>query len=506
MRIDEAVTWRQGAALPKDRPRRLEDLCRQARDRAGTAVVFVDGDRGWSWDDLLGQSAALARAWRGRVRPGDRIAIVLPNGAAHLLVELAAWRLGAVAAPLAIGLTASQRQALIASLEPALQVGTDGLDAAAVLALSASGGDAGEAWIGGADDPCLILWTSGSGGRPRGVVLSQDNLCSQQAAYARLWPEVGPGDRLAGYLPWHHSFGALAERLWILSRGACFHVIPGQGRDHQAFLDALRQVRPTLFCSVPKLHGVAVAAGLPPAGLRWAFTAGAPLAPNLAAAYGDRGIPVVEGWGLTETGPSATITPPGRPWSPGIVGDPIPGAEVGVTAGGRILVGGPGVMLGYWRDETATAACIGMVDGRRCIDSGDLGAWTGSGLRLHGREDHQAKLANGEKVDLAAWELRLADLPGCRHAVVGADADLIALIEADPAVDDAELGRSLGRLNAAETVPWRRIRRLLRLGRALRCEDGDLTASHKVVRPAVWARYRAWTITGGPAFREIPIA
>src|SRR5690606_23182768 len=122
-------------------------------------------------------------------------------------------------------------------------------------------GDADLPWAGGPEDPCLILWTSGSGGRPRGVVLSQDNLCSQQAAYAQLWPEVGPGDRLAGYLPWHHSFGALAERLWILSRGACFHVIPGHGRDHEAFLEALRRVRPTLFCSVPKLHGIAVAAG-----------------------------------------------------------------------------------------------------------------------------------------------------------------------------------------------------------------------------------------------------
>jgi hypothetical protein len=117
------------------------------------------------------------------------------------------------------------------------------------------------------------------------VVLSQGNLCSQQAAFAMLWPEIGPGDRLAAYLPWHHSFGALAERLWSLSRGACLTVVPGGGRNRE--LSSRRcdreahGVHERAQDPCPGDGGGAVRRG----GLRWAFTAGAPLEPTVSAWY-----------------------------------------------------------------------------------------------------------------------------------------------------------------------------------------------------------------------------
>jgi len=500
MNVDAAVVWREGPPLVTDRPHTLEQLLAAAAVQADGAAVFTEEHgQAWTWPALEAASSRLAAAWAEVVTPGARVALLIGNGLAHLLAELAAWRLGAIPAPIAPLWGAERVAALLRLIEPALVID----DAAPVLASAQQRGSV--PWHAAQrDDPCLILFTSGSTGAARGVVLTHDNLCSQQAAFAALWPTFGPGDRVAGYLPWHHSFGALAERLWVLARGAHFHVIPGQGRDSAAFLATLARVQPTVFCSVPKLHAVAVAAGLPPDGLRWAFTAGAALPPGVAQAYADRGIPVVEGWGLTETGPSATITPHGRPWIPGVVGEPIPGVAVGIDRQGRILVRGPGVMHGYWRDAAATARCCTRdAAGRAVLDSGDMGSWTELGLQLTGRADHQLKLTNGEKLHVAGIEAALSGAPGVRHAIVTAEPELTVLLDAPASTDDAALVAVIAAYNADEIVPWRHLMRTVRIAGPLTVERGDLTASHKVARHAVIARYRAWLAGGGDEFRRL---
>ena len=498
------VTWRQGPALVSDRPRTLAGLCAAAAIQAQGRIVFTDETgRTWTWDQLLVASGRLAYAWSQQVRAGDRIAILVGNGWAHLLAELAAWRLGAIAAPLAAIWGDATCAELLARLEPALVVRSE-------AAVAAHGDQGPEApWYPAVPHTdCLILFTSGSTGAARGVVLSHDNLCSQQAAFAQLWPDFGRGDRVAGYLPWHHSFGALAERLWVLTRGAHFFTVPGGGRDRDAFLRTLATVRPTVFCSVPKLHAIAVAAGLPPAGLRWAFSAGAPLSAHVAQAYAARGIPVVEGWGLTESGPSATITPRERPWAPGIVGDPIPGVAVGIDAQQRVLIRGPGVMQRYWRDPVATKLCRVDAAGNDAagndgavLISGDLGRWTSMGLALHGRDDQQVKLANGEKIPVTVLESRFAALPGIIHVVITATPTLTALIEAETTLSDTDLLAHIATCHAADPIPWHHVQQVVRISDPLCIERGEITPSHKVVRSAVTARYQAWLAAGGPAFR-----
>jgi long-subunit acyl-CoA synthetase (AMP-forming) len=480
-----AVEWRHGAPLPVARPRTLPELIVAARARAGTATVLVDGGLAVTWPDLDAWSGRLAATWAARVAPGERIAIIAPNGLAHLLAELAAWRLGAVAVPLCAGFGAARLAALLALVAPRLLLlsaaplagipeGIAVLTPAEVQAAARSPGPGCERAVQ-PDDPCLIQFTSGSTGSPRGVVLSHDNLCSQQAAFALLWPAVGPGDRLAAYLPWHHSFGGLAERLWALARGARITVVPGGGRDHDALLATIKAVRPTVFMSVPKVHDLAIAAeAFAPGDLRWAFTAGAPLAPGLAAWYAARGIPLLEGWGLTEASPSCTITPLGGPHGAGVVGQPIPGVAVGVRrADGRILVRGPGVMRGYFRQESPCLA--GGV-----LDSGDLGAWVPQGLRLTGRADHQLKLPNGEKVCAAALERALLAQPGIAHAVVGVARDLVAVLDcpAGPATARA----ALVAVNAARTIPYERIATAVLLRQRPSVENGLLTPSLKIAR------------------------
>ena len=471
------INWRSGPPLPEQRPRTLPELCAAAALRAGDAVVLRDGARSATWPELLRWSGRLAAVWAATVAHGDRVAIDGANSLDHLLAELACWHLGAIAVPLNAGLPLAQRDLLLTEVEPVLiahqvpEAFTSGPQYARAVQPT---------------DPCLLLFTSGSGGAPRGVLLSHDNLCSQQAAFAMHWPEIGPGDRLASYLPWHHSFGALAERLWALCRGATITLVPGGGRDHAALVATILAVQPTVLMSVPKIHRLlsdVVTDTTWWRDLRWAFTAGAALGEREEAFYRARGIPVCEGWGLTECSPSATLTAPGAPRCPGVVGQPIAGVSVGVATDGRIHVAGPGVMLGYWRRTDATAAVLR----EGALDTGDLGTWTEHGLRLIGRADHTIKLANGEKVHLGELAQALEVHPGVRQAVVfSPDGEVLHALLAG-----AGAAAALTAVNAAEPLPWRRITAAWQLGVEPTVENGLLTPSHKIARNAWFAAQAA---------------
>ncbi len=513
--LGETIVWRHGPPLPEQRARTLAEHIARLSAAFGDQPVLDDGGRRLGRRELDAAAARLAGALQAQLPRGGRFAILVANGLPHLLAELAAWRLAAVAVPIFTGYPPARLREMLAAVAPAVVLaeaaGLAALAPAAALRLdperllaaafaSAPLGAAGAQRAVDADTPCLIQFTSGSSGTPRGVVLSHDNLCSQQAAFALLWPEIGPGDRLAAYLPWHHSFGALAERLWALSRGATLTVVPGGGRDRELLAATLRAVRPTVFMSVPKIHALAMERGLFGAGsLRWAFTAGAPLDQAVFRWYQQRGIPVYEGWGLTEASPSCTITVPGAAHVAGVVGQPIPGVAVGVRASdGRIFVRGPGVMRGYYGQESPC-----LQDGM--LDSGDLGAWTEAGLRLSGRADHQLKLANGEKVSAAALEAELQAHPAILHAVVALDGGLVAVIEARSGASADAVAGAVAALNAAQEAPWQRLIAVYLLQQPMAVENGMLTASLKVARGRVLSTLRAWRLHGGALLERLAL-
>ena len=264
----------------------------------------------------------------------------------------------------------------------------------------------------------------------------------------------------------------------------------------------MQAVAPTVLMSVPKIHRTLTQAGvLDPAILRWAFTAGAVLGMDEEIWYAKHGIPVFEGWGLTETSPSAVITAPGSRRIPGIVGTPIPGVRVGVDADRHIVIGGPGVMLGYVDDPAATAAIrLPTGDGSDwMLDSGDLGEWTADGLRLIGRADQMVKLGNGEKVVLSVLVDHLECGPAIRHAVVLIHAQqLTALVHAVDEVPDGEIVAEIGQINRGIDATYARIQAVWRLTGPVSCENGFLTPSHKVARGA-WIE----AFNQGPAFRRL---
>ena len=253
------------------------------------------------------------------------------------------------------------------------------------------------------DDICLNMYTSGTMGMPKCVQLTHRNILSQRAAMEQLW-DLDASDRFLSYLPWHHSFGGIYELFTALYHGAVYHLESSYGKDPKVILENWKLVQPTVFFSVPKVYQALFdlitenketeKVFFHP-GLKFIFTAAAPLPERLSKEFEKRNIPVLEGWGLTETSPCCTITDPTLKREPGVVGKPIPGVTLRLDEDGEIQVKGPNVMAGYYKNDLANREAF-TEDG--WFRTGDVGEFTPTGLKLIARKDRIFKLSNGEKV------------------------------------------------------------------------------------------------------------
>jgi long-subunit acyl-CoA synthetase (AMP-forming) len=502
------------------------------------------------WEDFRSDVVSLIEFLRERgVAPGDRLAVVSRNRGEMLATEFAAMSMGAVYVPIFAGYSAAQTEGLLRhSGASALVVGGaallgrvqlpdhvrlvlsyDPLPAATVAAVRRGGGreclDFAEALDRGgrpgADDPraaevlqsaaridpgepCLMMYTSGTAGQQKGVLLTHDNILSQQRALARLW-EIGPGDRLLSYLPWHHSFGGIFEKYTALYNGAPLALDDSLGKDFPRLRENWKKVRPTVYFSVPLVHQELVShVRVHPededrifhAGLKFVFTAAAPLPANISEYFAAKRIPVVEGWGLTETSPCCTLTDmEERRDVPGVVGYPIPGVELRLAGDGEILVRGPNVMRGYHADPEATAR---VLPGDGWFRTGDLGELAGSALRLLTRKDRVFKMLNAEKVIPTVMENRLAGQNKyIRHVLVVGDGRgfLAALVFPNFFLIEQEFGpdrekaervvresfrTTVEALNRENPVKYEHIQAFAVVDKLLTVEDGELTPSMKV--------------------------
>jgi long-subunit acyl-CoA synthetase (AMP-forming) len=258
----------------------------------------------------------------------------------------------------------------------------------------------------------MIMFTSGTSSFPKGVQLTHFNLMSQQKALQMLWkPE--PGMRFLCYLPWHHSFGGLFERLFALHSGGCLAIDDSGGKEAGRLLQNFAEIKPHVYFSVPKVYQDIITRILaaPELGdcffhpeLKFVFTAAAPLPLSTSEIFRNKGVPVVEGWGLTETSPCCTLTELSLQRTPGVVGFPIPGVEIRLGNDNEILVNGPNVMRGYFRQAEMTD----KVFDNDWFRTGDVGELTDEGVRIISRLDRMFKLDNGEKVFPARIEDRIA--------------------------------------------------------------------------------------------------
>jgi acyl-CoA synthetase (AMP-forming)/AMP-acid ligase II len=372
-----------------------------AAHAASGADAVVEGAVRLSHAELHRRAAALSGALATRgLRPGDRVALVLGNRWAFAVIFLALLRSGLIAVPVNPRASAPELAHLLADSGTRLVLH----DRASAALLSP---EAPEAWDVDApgfaealaaapvpphapweEDTAVLLYTSGTTGRPKGAMLTHLGLVHSALHFTQAF-SLGPQDRSLMAVPASHVTGLVANLLTILGAGGALLVLPRF--EVGAFLHLARTERMTHTLVVPAMYELLLRrADLASAGLgAWRIGAygGAPMAPatieRLALALPH--LRLANAYGATETTSPATLMPPGEMGRGASVGRPVPCGSIRVVneAGrdrppgepGEIWIAGPMVVPGYWRNEEATARAFEGPWWR----SGDIGALDAEG-------------------------------------------------------------------------------------------------------------------------------
>lgn len=332
-------------------------------------------------------SAANALAGRG-VRSGDVVAVVLPNRVELVVTLFAAWRLGACVTPVNPALTDSEASFQISDAGAAVVVGERAASGLVTLDLAElAEHDTGHHAVTPADaDLALLIYTSGTTGRPKGVMLDHANL----AAMCSMIIEgigLGPADHSLLVLPLFHVNGIVVSIVSPLLAGGRA-TIAGRFRP-ESFLAAVQRSGATYFSAVPAIYArlAELPADVAPdlSSLRYAICGAAPMPAELIERFEGRfGVPVVEGYGLSEGTCASTLNPVDGVRRPGTVGIPLPGQQVSlmgpdgellIDGPGEVVVRGPNVMRGYLNQPEETASTV--VDG--WLHTGDVGRFDDDG-------------------------------------------------------------------------------------------------------------------------------
>jgi len=334
-------------------------------------------------------------------------------------------------------------------------------------------------------DTATILYTSGTTGDPKGVMLSHNNLHSNVRAASQCLP-IDEGDSTLSFLPLSHVFQRMVDYL-LFNRGC----VISYARSIDTVPEDLRMVRPTVVVSVPRLYEkvyakVTDAQGVKGALVRWAtrvgrvwaearlagekpgpwtamryrlakglvfkkiyagvggrlryfVSGGAPLSPEINKFFFSAGIMILEGYGLTETSPVTNVNTPldfPRNFRIGTVGKPVPGTEIRIADDGEILVRGPQVMKGYYQRPEETREVL-EEDG--WFHTGDVGELDEEGfLRITDRKKDLIVTAGGKNVAPQPIENRLKSNRVVDQPVLVGDRERFITLVLVPAFDAVE--------------------------------------------------------------------
>jgi fatty-acyl-CoA synthase len=467
----------------------LPDLIARRAELTGDKVAIEEPATGRSltYAGLDRRSARLAGLFEARgLGEGDRVAILCRNRIAFFEALFACARLGAILVPLNWRMPPAELDPLLAHCGPSLLLhgGEDGALvrrlAAPPPALDLDGGYEAlvdsSAPAGGrsrwpADGIWYLLYTSGTTGRPKGVIytfgMALANLVNIGTAIG-----LGASDTTLSFLPHFHTAGINLHALPTLLQGGRVVLLPGFEADK--VVDLLEARRVDTFFAVPTVYQALVDhprfAAAPLDHVRHWGCGGAPLPDALARRCRDLGLRVCNGMGMTETGPTAFLAAPADAWDRiGSVGKPQllvrarivdeGGADVRDGEVGDLLFAGPGVTPGYWNDPEATRAAF-TADG--WLKSGDLARRDEDGFYWVAGRRKEMFISGGENVYPAEVENVLAGHPAVAEAAVVAAPDprwgevgcaFVRLAEAGPGPSGAELAAyCLARL-AAYKVP-----------------------------------------------------
>jgi long-chain acyl-CoA synthetase len=465
----------------------LRDACIQFKTH--TALIEADRKRERArhrYLDLHHRAASLARRLQGLgIGAGDRVAIVMSNQSAWLITATAAYFRGAVLVPIDYKLSPEEQRTLLAHCRPKLLVTEypawrklDSAPEAEHVLVTEAPDDAD---LGGAarwedtpstdpgslelvhrdrEDPAAIVYSSGTGGSPKGCVLTHGNYLEQFATLSRLFPLVS-GDRYFSILPTNHAIDFMCGFIGPLAGGAT--VVHQRTLRPEFIRETMRRYRITHMAIVPLIleafertireqldkqppakqrlfEGLAALNSrltakrprpelsrrlLKPVHdafggeLRMLFCGGAFVDPERARFFYDLGIPVVIGYGLSEACTVVTVNDL-KPFRPDTVGKPVPGTDVEIrdadpeTGIGEVWVRGPTVMQGYLDDPEQTAEAL--VGG--WLRTGDLG-WMDASHHLHlvGRRKNMIVTPGGKNIYPEDIEIAFEGVP-CDELVV----------------------------------------------------------------------------------------
>jgi long-chain acyl-CoA synthetase len=420
-------------------------------------ALWFEG-RPTSYAELERRAAVAAHELDARgVRPGDRVALILPNSPGFLAAYFGALRLGAIVVPLNVLLARPEIEARLALSEPAVVVDTD---------LTADGAQRDEIVDRAPSDPAVILFTSGTSGRPKGAVLTHGTIRTA-AANASAALALTPDDVVLGAAPFSHVLGQSTGIVSTLLSGAALAVV---GRfEPERTLAIMSETATTILLGVPTMCIAlceAARSGSPLPPVRIAHVGGAALpvevARNFERTFGGE---VYEGYGLTELSGIATTYLPGQLRKPGSVGMPLGSTEMHIADPdadgiGEVRFRGPSVIPGYWNDAEATSAAI---DPEGWLATGDLGRIDADGYlflvdrkkeliirggyNVYPREVEEALYAHPDVVEAA--------VVGVPHATLGEEVAALVVRRPGSALDADSLAAWAKERVAAYKYPRR---------------------------------------------------
>jgi long-chain acyl-CoA synthetase len=533
----------------------------RATPEAGAYRQF-DGQRWieWSWAEIGREvarwQAALAREG---LAPGERVALCLHNRVEWVLFDQAALGLGLVDVPLYFDDRPDNMAFCLNDAGVRLLLLEDGAQWAALkasvktvtrvvcLANASAVGDERvvnlREWLPAeideagprrgpakADDLATIVYTSGTTGRPKGVMLSHRNILSNVIAAFRALPAY-PHDSFLSFLPLSHMFERTCGYYYGILAGA--KTIYARGIKELA--EDLKTQRPTLLIAVPRIFERIYARlqeQMPPGSLKrrlferavdigwkrfqgqanWSenllwpifrllvakklhrrlggrirliVVGGAAFAPEHARVFIGLGLPIIQGYGLTEAAPVLTANRPGDN-DPLSVGRALEGIELRCAENGELLARGPNVMLGYWNNPEATAA---VIDQDGWLHTGDIVRIVGGRVYITGRLKEIIVLSNGEKVPPVDLEQAILVDPVFEHVmVVGEGRPKLGLLAVSRLADEAELCARANRL-LKDFPGYAKICHIARVEGPWTVENGLLTPTLKLKRPEIEKRY-----------------
>ncbi len=467
----------------------LEDAARKFGDRP--ALLFKTGLRyvRWSYDDLVRDSERLASELQARgIGKGDRVLIWGPNCPQWVLAFFACLRAGAIAVPLDVRSAEDFARNVAGQTDPRLmfasrftpavhrELGVETIDFEEVESLCESRDEPAPVNVS-PDDLAEIMFTSGTTGDPKGVMLTHGNLLANLASIRHFIPG-DPGYRLVSILPLSHMFEQVGGLLIPLSAGAnvtyplslkpvtlfktlaerrvtLLLVVPqvldlfikgverevgrqGKERAWRLLMGVGRRVpfpvRRLLFRSVHRRFGGA---------LTHVVAGGAALDPDLGAKWEAMGFKLIQGYGATEASPVISCHPIRRPRYDS-AGPPLPGVDVRIAPDGEIMIRGPNLTPGYWKAPEQTEKVF--TDG--WYHTGDQGFLDENGfVHINGRTKDMIVLPNGQNLFPEDLEATLQRHPAVEGAAVvgvpkGADTEVHAALLVD------------GEASAKEAVAW----------------------------------------------------